>query len=80
MSPGLGLGPYGPGRPATFSRTDPPVGGGHAGHLEMAESLISTRLLEVISNRYAENGKKPGKLPLPNFQGHFHEYERGADG
>jgi hypothetical protein len=28
-----------------------------SGHLEMAQSLISTRLLEVISNRHAGNAK-----------------------
>jgi hypothetical protein len=27
----------------------------------MAETLISTRLLEIISSRYAENAKRPGK-------------------
>jgi hypothetical protein len=38
----------------------------------MAHSLISKRLLEVISNRHAENAKRPGKPPFPDFQGHFH--------
>jgi hypothetical protein len=33
----------------------------------MARSLISTGLLEIISNRRAENAKKPGKLPFPEM-------------
>ena len=41
----------------------------------MAGSLISKRLLEVISNRSAGNGGGPEKPPLPNFQGHFHRHE-----
>ena len=41
----------------------------------MAESLISKRLLEVISNRPAGNGGRPGPLRLPDFQGHFHAHE-----
>ncbi len=35
-----------------------PRRGGHAGHLEMAHFLISTRLLKIISSRYAENAKR----------------------
>jgi len=41
----------------------------------MAHSLISTRLLKIISNRRAENAKRPGKPPFPDFQGHFHGNE-----
>jgi hypothetical protein len=52
-----------------------PRRGGHAGYLEMAHSLISTRLLKIISNRRAGNAKRPGKLPFPDFQGHFHGNE-----
>jgi hypothetical protein len=46
----------------------------------MAESLISRRLLEIISNGSAGNAKSAAKQPFPDFQGHFHEYEREADG
>jgi hypothetical protein len=52
----LRLGPTG-----HIQRRPSPVGGGSAGYLEMAETLISTRLLEIISSRYAENAKRPGK-------------------
>jgi hypothetical protein len=45
----------------------------------MAESLISTRLLEVISNGSAGNGRSPGQPPLPDFQSHFHGHEGGPD-
>jgi hypothetical protein len=41
----------------------------------MAHSLISTRLLEIISNRRAENAKRPGKPPFSDFQGHFQEMD-----
>ena len=41
----------------------------------MAETLISTRVLKVISNRSAGNGRSPGKPPFPDFQGHFHGHE-----
>jgi hypothetical protein len=47
--------------------------------VEMAASLISARLLEVISKRSAENGRSPGQPPFPDVQGHFHEYEGGSD-
>jgi len=40
--------------------------------LEMAHSLISTGLLEIISNRRAENAKRPGRPPFSDVQGHFH--------
>jgi hypothetical protein len=40
--------------------------------LEIAHSLISTDMLEIISNRHAENAKRPGKPPFSDFQGHFH--------
>ena len=41
----------------------------------MAASLISTRLLEVISKRSAENGRSPGQPPFPDVQGHFHGHD-----
>jgi hypothetical protein len=41
----------------------------------MAHSLISKGLLEIISNRRAENAKRPGKPPFPNFQRHFQEMD-----
>jgi hypothetical protein len=41
----------------------------------MAHSLISTSLLKIISSRYAENAKRPGKPPFPDVQAHFHRYE-----
>jgi hypothetical protein len=40
--------------------------------LEMAGSIISKRLLEIISNRSAGNRRNPGQQPFPDFQGHFH--------
>lgn len=52
-----------------------PVGGGNSGHVEMAVSLIFTRLLEVISSQAAGNGRSPGQPPLPVVQCHFHGYE-----
>ena len=45
--------------------------------LEMAAHLIFKRLLEVISNRSAGNGRSPGKPTFPDFQGHFHGHEGG---
>jgi hypothetical protein len=56
-----------------------PRRGGNAGHLEMARSLISTGLLEIISNRRAENAKKPGKLPFPDVQRYFHGHDGRLD-
>jgi hypothetical protein len=44
----------------------------------MAETLISTRLLEVISNRSAENGRSPGQPPFPDVQGHFRGHGHDA--
>jgi hypothetical protein len=41
----------------------------------MAHSLISAGLLKIISNRRAENAKRPGKPPFPNFQRHFQEMD-----
>jgi hypothetical protein len=38
----------------------------------MAVSLISTKLLEIISNRSGGNEKSLGKAPFLDFQGHFH--------
>jgi hypothetical protein len=43
--------------------------------LEKAGLLISTGLLKIISNRYAENAKKLRKPPFPDFQSHFHKHE-----
>jgi hypothetical protein len=53
----LALAPYGLGRP-TMSRAGwSPVGGGNGGHVEMAVSLISTRLMKMISNRSGGNAR-----------------------
>ena len=69
-----------PGPAGHVQRRPSPVGGGSAKHLEMAECLIFKRLLKIISTRRVENAKRLGKPPFPDFQGHFHEYGRGADG
>ena len=69
------LRPYGLGWPTTFSEGRSPVGGGNGGHVEMPETLISTRLLEVISNRAAGNGRSPGEPPFSDVQGHFREHD-----
>jgi hypothetical protein len=61
------LSPYGWGWPTTFSVGRSPVGGGSAGHLEMAESPISKRLLEVISKLCAGNAKSPRELANSRF-------------
>jgi hypothetical protein len=45
----------------------------------MAGSLISTGLLKIIFNRRAENAKRPGKPPFPDFQGHFRGHESGPE-
>src|SRR5271157_1430357 len=45
----------------------------------MAGSLISTGPLKIIFNRHAENAKRPGKPPFPDFQGHLRGHERGLD-
>jgi hypothetical protein len=45
-----GLAPLRLGPAGDVQRRPSPAGGGHAGHLEMAETLISTGLLEIISN------------------------------
>jgi hypothetical protein len=68
----VGLAPTGKAPPCHGAR-------GHAGHLEMAHSLIFTRLLKIIYNRHAENPKRPGKPAFPDFQCHFHEQEGGLD-
>jgi hypothetical protein len=69
-----------PGPAGDVQRSPSPVGGGSAGHLEMAETLIFTRLLEIISTRSVGNAESPGRRPFTDLQGHFHEYGRGADG
>jgi hypothetical protein len=72
---------YGLGLP-TMSRAGwSPVGGENSGHLEMAVSVISTRLLEIISNRSGGNARSPGKRPFPHFQGHFrgHGWHRPSE-
>ena len=43
---------YGLGRPTMSRAGRSPVRGGNGGHVEMAASLISTKLLELISNRF----------------------------
>ena len=49
--------------------------------MEMAVSVISTRLLEIISNRSGGNERSPGKRPFPHFQGHFrgHGWHRPSE-
>jgi hypothetical protein len=49
-----------------------PVGAGNGGHVEITESAISTRLLEVISKPPAGNARTPRKRPFSDFHGHFH--------
>jgi hypothetical protein len=59
--------PYGLGRP-TMSRAGwSPVRGGNGGHVAMAETLISIRLLEVISTLCAGNAQSGGEPPFPAF-------------
>jgi hypothetical protein len=41
----------------------------------MAESPISKRLLDIISNQSAGNAEGPGKPPFPDFRSHFHGHE-----
>jgi hypothetical protein len=41
----------------------------------MAETLVSTKLLKVISSRSAGDGRSPGNPAFPDFQGHFHRHE-----
>ena len=65
------LRPYGLGWPTTFSVGRSPVGGGNGGHVEMAVSLISTRLLEIISTSAVGNARSPRKRPFSDFHGHF---------
>jgi hypothetical protein len=72
-------GPLRPGPAGHVQRWPSPVGGGSAEHLEMAECLIFKRLLKIISNRRAENAKRPGKPPFSDFQGHFHRHEGRLD-
>src|ERR1700732_3897084 len=45
---------------------------GNRGHVEMAVSLMSTRLLEVISTLCAGNAQSGGEPPFPDVQCHFH--------
>ena len=77
-SPRVALCPYGLGQPTMFRAGWSPVGGRNGGHLEIAVSLISMSLLEVISNRSAGNGRSPGQPPIPDFQGHFRGHEGGS--
>jgi hypothetical protein len=44
----------------------------------MAHSLISTGLLEIISNRQAGNAKRPETPPFPDVQGDFHGLKAGS--
>ena len=68
--------PYGLDRPARPAQAVPRRGW-FSWTLEMAHSLISTKLLKIISNRRAGNRKRLGKPPFSDFQGHFQEM--GAD-
>ena len=72
-------GPLRPGPAGHVQRWPSPVRGGSAEHLEMAECLIFKRLLKIISNRRAENAKRPGKPPFSDFQGHFRRHEGRLD-
>ena len=58
-----------------------PRSGEDGGNLEIAVSVISTRLLEIISHRSGGNAKNPGKRPFPHFQGHFrgHGWHRPSE-
>jgi hypothetical protein len=67
--------PLRPGPAGDVQRRLVPRRGWECWTLEMAESLISKRLLEVISNRSAGNGRSPGKPPFSDFQGHFHGHD-----
>jgi hypothetical protein len=64
--------PLRPGPAGNVQRRAVPRRGWTSWTLEMAHSLISTGLLEIISNRHAENAKVPGKPPFPDVQGQFH--------
>jgi hypothetical protein len=65
--------PYGLGWPTTFSVGRSPVGGGNGGHVEMAVSLMSTRLLKVQPICWKwENSRQTA---IPRFPSHFHRHE-----
>src|SRR5262249_38746118 len=64
--------PYGVGRTAMFRAGWSPVGGGNGGHVKMAECLIFTRLLEIISNRPGENAGTPRRSPFSHVHAHIH--------
>jgi hypothetical protein len=63
----VALRPYGLGWPTMSRAGRSPVGGGNDGHVETAVSLISTRLLKVISIRDAENAGTLGKRPFSDL-------------
>src|SRR6266446_5476487 len=67
--------PLRPGPAGDVQRRLVPRRGWECWTLEMAEHLIFKRLLEVISNRSAGNGRSPGPPPFPDFQGHFRAHE-----
>jgi hypothetical protein len=71
------LAPLRPGSAGDVQRRPVPRRGWECWTLEMAGHLISKRLLEVISNRSAGNGRSPGNRPFPDFQGHFYGHEGG---
>jgi hypothetical protein len=73
-------GPRGLGRPTISGVGRSPVGGGNAGHMEMAACLIYTRPLKIISNAPTENARSPGKWPFPDFHGYFHGNPAGPTG
>ena len=50
-----------PGPAGDIQHRPSPVGGGYAGHWKWRVPLISTGLLKIISDRHAENPKRPGK-------------------
>jgi hypothetical protein len=54
-----------------FSGAGPPVGGENGGYVEIADCLIFTSPLKVISIRHAENAGTPGKPPFSDLHGYF---------
>jgi len=54
--------------------------GGSGGHVEMAASLILTRLPKMISNWLGGNARSPERPPFPHFQGYFRGHENQHDG
>ena len=49
----------------------PRVGGGNAGTLEIAQTLVSMRLLKIISSQRGCKCRSRGRPPFPDVQGQF---------